>query len=162
MTEIPSSGAAGARVPAPGGPPDPEAPPPGEQDVQAAGPHLAPQSRLDRILGVVPRALSSHAHIIFLGALGVYLVILPLVGVNVSAKAELIGGNYTNVTSDLGACIAAGLTVHLVKRDRRRAHELAQYMDRVHARYGEIAAAMNKATAAAERAEQAAIKAGRR
>lgn len=48
----------------------------------------------------------------------------------VSAKAELIGGNYTNVTSDLGACIAAGGTVHLVKR--HRAHQ-AQ-LDELHAK----------------------------
>ena len=40
---------------------------------------------------------------------------LPLLGVNVSAKSELIGGNYTNATSDLGRCVATGLTVHLVK-----------------------------------------------
>ena len=71
---------------------------------QPVNAQLAPQSRLDKILAVVPRALSNHAHIIFLGVLGIYLVLLPLFGVNVSAKAELIGGNYTNVTSDLGAC----------------------------------------------------------
>ena len=68
----------------------------------------------------MPRALSSHAHIIFLGALGIYLVLLPLFGLTVSAKAELIGGNYTNVTSDIGACIAAGGTLHLVGQDRKR------------------------------------------
>lgn len=53
-------------------------------------------------------------------ALGVYLVVLPLIGVAVSAKAELIGGNYTNVTSDVGACIAAGGTLHLIRQSRRR------------------------------------------
>lgn len=93
-----------------------------------------PQTRLDTILDFVPRALSSHVHIIFLACLGVYLVLLPLLGVAVSAKAELIGGNYTNVTSDLGACIAAGLTVHLVRRDRRRAQELDHWFRRVHDR----------------------------
>jgi hypothetical protein len=35
--------------------------------------------------------------------LGIYLIVLPLAGVNVSAKSELIGGNFTNVTSDIGA-----------------------------------------------------------
>ena len=119
---------------------------------------LKPRNRADKILGVVPQALSSHAHIVFLMCLGIYLVILPLVGLNVSAKAELIGGNYTNVTSDLGACIAAGLTVHLVKRDRRRAREMAEWFDRVHRRHDEIAAAVERATAAAERAEAAASK----
>jgi hypothetical protein len=63
---------------------------------QSAAAQVAPQTRLDKVLSVVPRALSSHAHIVFLGALGIYLVLLPLVGVNVSAKSELIGGNYTN------------------------------------------------------------------
>ncbi len=84
-----------------------------------------PESRLDRALQYVPRVLSSKAHVILLGLLGVYLVILPLVGVAVSAKAELIGGNYTNVTSDIGACIAAGGTLHLIRQARRR-HRLEQ------------------------------------
>ncbi len=85
----------------------------------------APVSRLDRILQYVPRVLSSKIHIVFLAALGVYLVLLPLVGLVVSAKAELIGGNYTNVTSDIGACIAAGGTLHLVRQGRKR-HSLEE------------------------------------
>ncbi len=124
-------------------------------DTQAVAAQVAPQTRLDKILGFVPRGLSSHVHIIFLGALGIYLVLLPLLGVNVSAKAELIGGNYTNVTSDLGACIAAGLTVHLVKRDRRRALELKHLFHRVHQRHDDLQAAIERAVAAAERAELA-------
>ena len=55
-----------------------------------------PKSTLDRTLGWVPRLLSSKPHVILLIGLGVYLIVLPLVGVNVSAKSELIGGNYTN------------------------------------------------------------------
>ncbi len=81
----------------------------------------APQSSFDRILQWIPRLLSSKPHVVLLTLLGVYLVILPLVGVAVSAKAELIGGNYTNVTSDIGACIAAGGTLHLISQGRRRA-----------------------------------------
>lgn len=131
-----------------------------DQSTQAVDAQIEPKSRLDKILAVVPRALSSHAHIIFLGVLGVYLVLLPLVGVNVSAKSELIGGNYTNVTSDLGACIAAGLTVHLVKRDRRRSRELAEFASRVHARHDAFEKQLAEMTEAAKRAEQAAIKAG--
>ena len=126
---------------------------------QAVTPHIEPRSRLDRILGVVPRALSSHAHILFLIALGVFLVVLPLVGVNVSARAELIGGNYTNVTSDLGACIAAGLTVHLVKRDRRRARELGELMERIRGHHVELQQGMDRVVAAAQRAEAAANRA---
>jgi hypothetical protein len=125
---------------------------------QAVEAQVAPQSRLDKILAAVPRILSSHAHIIFLVFLGVYLVLLPLVGVSVSSKAELIGGNYTNVTSDLGACIAAGLTVHLVRRDRRRSQELAALFRSVHARHDVLENDVGRAVAAAERAEDAAVK----
>jgi hypothetical protein len=104
------------------------------------------------VLALVPRALSSHAHIIFLGALGIFLVLLPLVGVHVSARAELIGGNYTNVTSDLGACIAAGLTVHLVKRERRSAQELQAHFAQLHRRHEELVMQVERAAAAVERA----------
>ncbi|HVA21372.1 MAG TPA: hypothetical protein VNN74_04670 [Candidatus Micrarchaeia archaeon] len=79
-----------------------------------------PTTRLDRVLQYVPRVLSSKAHVLFLVALGVFLVVLPLLGVAVSARAELIGGNYTNVTSDVGACIAAGGTLHLIRQQGRR------------------------------------------
>lgn len=80
----------------------------------------APKSRIDRILQWVPRILSSKPHVIVLMGLGIYLILLPLLGVRVSANAELIGGNYTNVTSDIGACIAAGGTLHLVNQSRKR------------------------------------------
>jgi len=79
-----------------------------------------PQSRFDRVLQWIPRLLSSKPHVIALTLLGVYLVVLPLFGVIVSNKAELIGGNYTNVTSDIGACIAAGGTLHLISQSRKR------------------------------------------
>ena len=79
-----------------------------------------PDSRFDRILQWVPRILSSKPHIVWLVLLGLYLIVLPLLGIAVSAKAELIGGNYTNVTSDIGACIAAGGTLHLVNQSRKR------------------------------------------
>jgi hypothetical protein len=79
-----------------------------------------PDHALDRILQWIPRILSSKPHIVLLTLLGVYLVVLPLFGVMVSAKSELIGGNYTNVTSDIGACIAAGGTLHLINQGRKR------------------------------------------
>jgi hypothetical protein len=79
-----------------------------------------PKSRLDRILQWVPRVLSSKPHVLLLMGLGVYLIVLPIVGVTVSSNTELIGGNYTNVTSDIGACIAAGGTLHLVAQGRKR------------------------------------------
>jgi hypothetical protein len=80
----------------------------------------APRSRIDRILQWVPRILSSKPHVIVLMGLGIYLIVLPILGVTVSSSAELIGGNYTNVTSDIGACIAAGGTLHLVNQGRKR------------------------------------------
>ena len=80
----------------------------------------APGSRFDRVLQWVPRILSSKPHVVALIALGIYLIVLPLLGVMVSARAELIGGNYTNVTSDIAASIAAGGTLHLVNQGRRR------------------------------------------
>jgi len=86
----------------------------------------APAGRLQRALALVPRALSSRIHIAFLALLGVYLVILPLVHVHVSAFAELVGGNYTNVTSDLGACIAAGGTIHVLRSHREHRSEIAE------------------------------------
>jgi len=79
-----------------------------------------PRSRIDRILQWVPRLLASKPHVLLLIGLGIYLIVLPLTGVTVSANAELIGGNYTNVTSDIGACIAAGGTLHLVAQSRKR------------------------------------------
>jgi hypothetical protein len=79
-----------------------------------------PKSRIDRILQWVPRVLSSKPHVLLLMGLGVYLVVLPVLGVTVGSSAELIGGNYTNVTSDIGACIAAGGTLHLVAQGRKR------------------------------------------
>jgi hypothetical protein len=129
-------------------------------DNQATAAQVAPQTRLDKVLAFVPRVLSSHAHIIFLAGLGIFLVLLPLLGVNVSARAELIGGNYTNVTSDLGACIAAGLTVHLVKRDRSRSRELEELFHRVHERHDTLEAAVDRAITAAERAEMASKRGG--
>jgi hypothetical protein len=123
---------------------------------QAVDAQLDPESGFEKVLGLVPRALSSHAHIVLLTLLGIYLVVLPLCGVNVSARAELIGGNYTNVTSDLGACIAAGMTVHLVKRDRSRSKEMAGRLHALHLRHEALHELVETAVVAAQRAEAAA------
>lgn len=105
-----------------------------------------PTSRLDRALQWVPRILSSKPHVILLMGLGIYLILLPLLGVRVSADAELVGGNYTNVTSDIGACIAAGGTLHLIRQGRRRRRieeerlQLARQTHRLlHHVYGDVA-----------------------
>jgi hypothetical protein len=58
--------------------------------------------------------------VIALLGLGIYLILLPLLGVTVTVNAELIGGNYTNVTGDIAASIAAGRTLHVVHQNRKR------------------------------------------
>ena len=90
----------------------------------------APTSKLDRSLGYIPRALASHSHVILLLLLGLYLIVLPLFSVHVSAGAELIGGNYCNVTSDIGACIAAGGTLTILHRTRRQ-HRVQEATHRI-------------------------------
>jgi hypothetical protein len=90
----------------------------------------SPRRVVDRILGWIPRILASKPHVVLLLLLGVYLIVLPLFGVMVSQKSELIGGNYTNVTSDIGACIAAGGTLHIISQNRKRA-KVDQQRDRV-------------------------------
>lgn len=89
------------------------------EDISTPGAAENP-SRLEKVLGYVPRVLASHVHVIMLMLLGIYLIVLPLAGVNVSAKSELIGGNYTNVSGDISACIAAGGTLTMLRHARRR------------------------------------------
>ncbi len=96
-------------------------------------------NRVVRVLNTVPRLLASKIHVVLLFALGIYIVVLPLLGVRVSDKAELIGGNYENTTSDIGACIAAGGTVHLIKKSRQHRSEVADLhakLDAVMAHHG--------------------------
>lgn len=82
---------------------------------------------LDRMLGTVPTVLASKLHILWLFVLLLWIVILAVpFPVIAPARVELILGNYTNVTSALGACIAAGGTVnvlHHVRRQSRLAEE---------------------------------------
>jgi hypothetical protein len=116
-----------------------------------------PKSRIDRILQWVPRVLSSKPHVLVLMGLGVYLIVLPILGVRVSSNTELIGGNYTNVTSDIGACIAAGGTLHLVAQSRKRGKveeerlRLAQETHRLlHYVYGDAARELGHLVVAAD------------
>jgi predicted phage tail protein len=101
-------------------------------DEMAGAGQGADMSRLAKVLGYVPRVLASKPHIMFLAALGVYLVVLPLAHVHVSSFAELVGGNYTNVTSDLGACIAAGGTLHVIRSHRQHRAEIAELRELLH------------------------------
>jgi hypothetical protein len=93
-------------------------------ETTAAGEQTPHRSALTRSINLewIPRALASIAsRYVFVG-LFIYLVILPVIGVYTpSSKAMLVGGNYTNVTGALGACIASavGLAIH---RDIKRRH----------------------------------------
>jgi hypothetical protein len=77
-----------------------------------------------RALGWVPRALGHPLNVALGLVLLVVLVVLPLAGVNLSTGAQLVGGNFMNAISYLGASIAAGASVtHLVEGRKHRADE---------------------------------------
>lgn len=89
--------------------------------------------KLDSLLAAVPRLLASKPSIIFLLILLVYLFGFGVIGLFIpalepSATLQLVLGNWTNVTSALGASIAAGGTltviakVNVAHRKQVRAH----------------------------------------
>jgi hypothetical protein len=93
-------------------------------ETTAAGEQTPHQSALTRALRLewIPRTLASIASRYLFVALFIYLVLLPIAGIYTpSSNAMLEGGNYTNVTGALGACIASavGLAIH---RDIKRRH----------------------------------------
>jgi hypothetical protein len=92
-----------------------------------------PVGNLEKCLSNVPRALASRGHILFLIALGAWLIVVPLVpgteAIRPSEFAELIGGNWTNVSSALGACIAAGASLQAHSEAKRHRH----LAERIHA-----------------------------
>ncbi|MGH9044624.1 MAG: hypothetical protein ACRDVP_07310 [Acidimicrobiales bacterium] len=96
-----------------------EAPEPTDQHGEDA------KSLLARALGRLPNLLSSKPVIIFGILLFLYLFVFAgietLLGhpTAVSSNTQLILGNYTNVSSSVGAGIAAGAGLTLVKRQRR-------------------------------------------
>lgn len=72
----------------------------------------------------VPHILASNWHISALTLLGIYLVVLPLFGVHVPAKFELVGGNYTNIISAIAAGIASSAGVKVVKAHKSLRDEI--------------------------------------
>lgn len=88
------------------------------------------QSTFARLLGRLPSLLSSRPVILFGIVLFFYLFVFAGLATlfghpdAVSANTQLILGNYTNVSSSVGAGIAAGAGLTLVKR-QRHAHALA-------------------------------------
>lgn len=106
-------------------------------DTSVAGEQTPQESGLVRALKLewIPRTLASIlSRYIFVG-LFFYLVILPVLGVYTpSANAMLIGGNYTNVTGALGACIASAVGL-AIKRDQKKRHieqRLHEFLVREH------------------------------
>jgi hypothetical protein len=90
----------------------------------------AATSTFARLLGRLPNLLSSRPVILFGIFLFFYLFIFAGIATlfghpaAVSTNTQLILGNYTNVSSSVGAGIAAGASLTLVKR-QRHAHRLA-------------------------------------
>jgi len=88
------------------------------------------KSGMDKVLGRLPGVLSSKPVIIFGIILFLYLFVFAgiasLLGHAgaVSTNTQLILGNYTNVSSSVGAGIAAGAGLTLLKR-QNKAHRLA-------------------------------------
>lgn len=89
------------------------------------------QSAFTRALNRLPYVLSSRPIIVFGILLFFYLFMFAglasLFGHSdaVSTNTQLILGNYTNVTSSVGAGIAAGATLTVLKH-QRRAHRISQ------------------------------------
>lgn len=88
------------------------------------------QSTFGRLLGRLPNLLSSRPVILFGILLFFYLFIFAGIATlaghagAVSTNTQLILGNYTNVSSSVGAGIAAGASLTLIKR-QRHSHHLA-------------------------------------
>ena len=103
-------------------------------------------NRLEKILGFIPRILASKISIFIFLFLFIYLVLFGLIGLFIewlapSASAQLVLGNYTNVTSALGAAIAAGAsTQHLSQaRKLRVSHdELKKSIDELHVKVDKL------------------------
>jgi len=118
-----------------------------------------PKSALTKILGVIPKALSSKPSIMIFIGLFIYLVGFGIVGlfiksVEPSAQMQLVLGNYTNVTSATGASIAAGAGVATVattsavlthvRKNGKKFDELQKSHDEVKAMVHELHHTINK------------------
>lgn len=103
--------------------------------------------KINKLFQVIPRVLSSNVSIFIFIFLFVYLVVFGLIGlfakaVAPSSEAQLILGNYTNVTSALGAAIAAGAStaVHSsVKKLHARHDKLERSLAELHTKIDKLA-----------------------
>ena len=86
---------------------------------------------MKKFFAAIPRALASNVSIFIFLFLFIYLVIFGILGLFAktfapSSDIQLILGNYTNVTSALGAAIAAGAsTKHLSQMKKLNARHAA-------------------------------------
>ena len=101
-----------------------------QQDPESQQEQQDQQSQQPKFLQAIPRILASTVSIFIFIFLFIYLVLFGIVGLFIdwlapTANMQLILGNYTNVTSALGAAIAAGAsTQHLTQvRKLNRKHE---------------------------------------
>jgi len=97
--------------------------------------------RINALLGTVPGLLASKPAIIFLLVLLVYLFGFGVIGLFIpalepSATLQLVLGNWTNVTSALGASIAAGGTVHVLREQARSNARQHHFREQVRAHLG--------------------------
>ncbi|GAC1374650.1 MAG: hypothetical protein NVSMB4_02300 [Acidimicrobiales bacterium] len=95
---------------------------------------------MSKLMALIPRALSSGLHLAFLVFLLGYIVIYAGAETFLFGNAEavpvntqLIAGNWTNVTSALGASIAAGMSVVGHQQRKNLRQQLADLHDKVDA-----------------------------
>jgi len=101
---------------------------------------------MKKLLDAIPKILSSTPAIFIFLFLFVYLVVFGIVGLFAknlapSSDMQLVLGNYTNVTSALGAAIAAGAAtaVHSsVKKLHAKHDALKKSLDELHAKVDKL------------------------
>jgi len=101
---------------------------------------------MKKFLAAIPQLLSSNVSIFIFLFLFIYLVVFGLIGLFVkavapSANAQLILGNYTNVTSALGAAIAAGASTAAhssIKKLHATHDDLKKSLDELHAKVDKL------------------------
>ena len=101
---------------------------------------------MKKFLAKIPEILSSNVSIFIFVFLFIYLVLFGLLGIFAknlapSSNIQLVLGNYTNVTSALGAAIAAGAStaVHAsVKKLHDKHNELKKSLDDLHAKHDDL------------------------
>lgn len=84
------------------------------------------------VFKILMAIINSVWHVYILLVLGIILVILPIAGVSVSQQVELIGGNYTNVISAIGATIAAATSIKNRVEHHRLREDINEILKHIH------------------------------